>query len=148
MEPYISDSPNATRKSSEKLIPRLFLVGIVRMRSSLLILCSAVLLLCVAVNGLDCSVSDWTDFGKCDMVSRLESRTRQLGTQSIVKDGSTGSCKIETDTRPCLIDCSLSDWVNSGGCSGGFQSQIKNVVSEPMGGNGCPRPLPTQQITC
>lgn len=118
------------------------------MKTSLLL---AAILACLTlgVTAQTCLPGEWSEFSVCNFDTPVQTRTRQTGGEAfITKEGTIPVCKVETETQPCSVNCLLSEWVNDKDCVSGVQQQVRNVVSEPLGGLGCgPSPL-SRTVNC
>jgi hypothetical protein len=71
---------------------------------------------------IDCDVSEYGEYGECDPLSGLQSRSRVVLTGQY-HDGA--ECPALTEEQACAVDCITSDWVDDGECIDGVQSQTR-----------------------
>ena len=100
---------------------------------------------------VDCVVSDWSNWSRCENGIQRRSRT-------VLQQPRNGGapCPTLEETIGCppeIIDCEVSDWSDWSACDSGTQRRTRQVVTNPQnGGRPCPVLEETQtcrdEITC
>jgi hypothetical protein len=99
---------------------------------------------------IDCAVSSWQSWGGCTKAcgSGTQNRRRTITTQ--VKNGGKACPTLKAsracNTKPCPVNCVVSNWGSWGSCSktcaSGTSRRTRSITTQPKnGGAKCPSPL-------
>lgn len=120
---------------------------------------------CNSQGPTNCVLGPWSDAQPCQGPCGGAAGTKQQNTLVLTPAANGGTCPPWTDptrtrvvsciTPACsAINCTLSDWTNSGSCSvkacgttGGTQTQTRTVTTPASNGGTCNDPL-TRTISC
>ena len=90
---------------------------------------------------VDCQMSEWSFWSKCDSTIGKQTRERSV----IIQPLNGGSpCDILVEQKDCSIDCDVNDWSNYSECKLNtdgkyYKTRTRTVKTQPLkGGTSCP----------
>eukprot|EP01004_Peranema_trichophorum_P002529 NODE_1581_length_1896_cov_175.363790_g1339_i0.p1 GENE.NODE_1581_length_1896_cov_175.363790_g1339_i0~~NODE_1581_length_1896_cov_175.363790_g1339_i0.p1 ORF type:complete len:386 (-),score=157.57 NODE_1581_length_1896_cov_175.363790_g1339_i0:7-1164(-) len=96
---------------------------------------------------VDCEVTEWAAWGKCDKTCGGGSSSRARGVETAAAFGGNACPELEQkrscNTQACPVDCTVSTWglwsTCSVSCGGGSRSRTRVISFQPQnGGAACP----------
>eukprot|EP01004_Peranema_trichophorum_P007321 NODE_60_length_4100_cov_55.328640_g50_i0.p1 GENE.NODE_60_length_4100_cov_55.328640_g50_i0~~NODE_60_length_4100_cov_55.328640_g50_i0.p1 ORF type:complete len:1365 (-),score=567.13 NODE_60_length_4100_cov_55.328640_g50_i0:5-3496(-) len=102
---------------------------------------------------VDCEMAEWSSWSSCSQLCGSGTQTR---TRAVLVPSANGGLEcaetskvLVCNTKPCPVDCKLSDWTEwstcDKTCGGGKQSRTRTItVASNNGGASCPSTIETQ----